>query len=33
MLAIDSDIVSQPYDEAKERLEESSEMHKIFGVG
>ena len=33
MLAIDSDIVSMPYDEAKERLEERSEMHKIFGVG
>ena len=33
MLAIDSDIVSLPYDEAKERLEERSEMHKIFGVG
>jgi hypothetical protein len=33
MLAIDSDIVSMQYDEAKERLEERSEMHKIFGVG
>ncbi len=33
MLAIDSDIVSMPYDEAKERLEERSEMHKIFGEG
>ena len=33
MLAIDSEIVSLPYEEAKERLQERSEMHKIFGVG
>ncbi len=33
MLAIDSDIVSLPYEEAKERLEERSEMRKIFGAG
>ena len=33
MLAIDSDIVSLSYDEAKERLEERSEMVNIFGVG
>jgi len=33
MLAIDSDIVSMPYDEAKERVQERSEMYKIFGVG
>lgn len=33
MLAIDSDIVSIPYDEAKERVQERSEMYKIFGVG
>ena len=32
MLAIDSEIVSLPYDEAKERMEERSEMEKIFGV-
>lgn len=33
MLAVDSDIVSLPYEEAKERMQERSEMHKIFGVG
>jgi uncharacterized phage-associated protein len=33
MLAIDSDIVSMPYDEAKERGQERSEMYKIFGAG
>jgi len=33
MLAIDSDIVSLPYKEANERVEERSEMYKIFGVG
>ena len=33
MLAIDSDIVSLPYEEAKERMQERSEMSKIFGVG
>ena len=33
MLAIDSDIVSIPYDEAKERIHERSEMYKIFGAG
>ena len=32
MLAIDSDIVSLPYKEAKERMEERSEMYKIFGA-
>lgn len=32
MLAVDSDIVSLPYEEAKERMQERSEMHKIFGV-
>lgn len=32
MLAIDSEIVSLPYDEAKERMQERSQMHKIFGV-
>jgi uncharacterized phage-associated protein len=33
MLAIDSEIVSLPYEEAKDRLEERSEMYKLFGVG
>jgi len=33
MLAIDSDMVSMPYDEAKERVQERSEMYKIFGAG
>lgn len=33
MLAIDSDIVSLPYEEAKDRMQERSEMYKIFGVG
>ena len=32
MLAIDSDVVSLPYDEAMERMKERSEMLKIFGV-
>ena len=32
LLAIDSDIVSLPYDEAKERMEERSEMFSIFGA-
>ena len=32
MLAIDSEIVSLPYDEAKERIEERSEMEEIFGA-
>ena len=31
MLAIDSDVVSLPYDEARERMKERSEMLKIFG--
>ena len=31
MLAIDSDVVSLPYDEAMERMKERSEMLKIFG--
>ncbi|MBW1789550.1 MAG: SocA family protein [Deltaproteobacteria bacterium] len=33
MLAIDSDIVSLPYEEANERVQERSEMYKIFGTG
>ena len=32
MLAIDSDITSLSYEEAKERMEERSEMYRIFGV-
>ena len=32
MLAIDSEITSLPYDEAMERMEERSEMIKIFGA-
>ncbi len=32
MLSIDSDIVSLPYEEAKDRLKERSEMYKVFGV-
>ena len=32
MLAIDSDIASLPYDEAKDRIKERSEMYKIFGA-
>jgi uncharacterized phage-associated protein len=32
MLAIDSEIVSLPYKEAEERMQERSEMYKIFGV-
>jgi hypothetical protein len=31
MLAIDSDVVSLPYDEARERMKERAEMLKIFG--
>ena len=31
MLSIDSDVVSLPYDEAKERMQERSEMFDIFG--
>lgn len=31
LLAIDSEIVSLPYEEAKDRLQERSEMYKIFG--
>jgi len=33
MLAVDSDIASLPFDEAKERMEEISEVHKLFGAG
>ncbi|HIJ55412.1 MAG TPA: SocA family protein [Deltaproteobacteria bacterium] len=33
MLAIDSDISSLSYDEAKERMDERAEMVNIFGVG
>jgi uncharacterized phage-associated protein len=33
MLAIDSDLASLPYEEAKERMQERSEMNEIFGVG
>jgi uncharacterized phage-associated protein len=33
MLAIDSDIVSILYNEAKDRVQERSEMYKIFGAG
>lgn len=32
MLAIDSDMASLPFDEAKERMEEISEVHKLFGA-
>lgn len=32
MLAIDSEIVSLPFNEAKERMEERSEMFKVFGA-
>lgn len=32
MLAIDSELVSLSYDEARERIEERSEMIKIFGA-
>jgi len=32
MLAIDSEIVSLPYDEARERMEERSEMFRVFGA-
>jgi len=31
MLAIDSDVVSLPYDEAKERLNERMEIYNLFG--
>ena len=33
MLAVDSDMASLPFDEAKERMEEISEVHKLFGAG
>ena len=33
MLALDSEIISLPHDEAKERMDERSEMVKIFGAG
>jgi len=33
MLAVDSDIVSLTFDEVKERIEEISEVHKLFGAG
>ncbi|MCP4374210.1 MAG: SocA family protein [Deltaproteobacteria bacterium] len=33
MLAVDSDIASLPFDEAKERMEEISEVRKLFGAG
>ena len=33
MLAVDSDLASLPFDEAKERMEEISEVHKLFGAG
>ena len=32
MLAIDSEIVSLTYDEARERMEERLEMFRIFGA-
>lgn len=32
MLAVDGDIVSLPFNEAKERMEEISEVHKLFGA-
>jgi len=32
MLAVDSDIASLPFNEAKERMEEISEVHKLFGA-
>jgi uncharacterized phage-associated protein len=32
MLAIDSETFSLPYDEARERMEERSEMFKVFGA-
>ena len=32
MLSIDSETVSLPYDEAKERVEEISEVYQLFGV-
>jgi len=33
MLAVDSDRASLPFDEAKERMEEIAEVHKLFGAG
>lgn len=33
MLAVDSDVVSLPFDEVKARMEEISEVHKLFGAG
>ena len=32
MLSIDNEIVSLPYNEAKERVEEISEVHQLFGA-
>ncbi|MFH0727104.1 MAG: Panacea domain-containing protein [Pseudomonadota bacterium] len=32
MLAVDSEVVSLPYDEAKERMEERSEIFHLFGA-
>ena len=32
LLSLDSDLASLPYEEARDRLEEISEMKKIFGV-
>ena len=32
MLAIDSEMLSLPYNEAKERMDERSEMFKVFGA-
>lgn len=32
LLSIDSDVVSLPYEEAKDRMEERQEMYKIFGA-
>ena len=32
LFSLDSDLASLPYEEARDRLEEISEMKKIFGV-
>jgi len=32
MLSIDSEVVSLPYSEARDRMEEISEVHKLFGA-
>ncbi|MBU4287101.1 MAG: hypothetical protein KKI12_02900, partial [Proteobacteria bacterium] len=32
MLSIDSEVVSLPYNEARDRMEEISEVHKLFGA-